>query len=501
MTSISSSSSSSSSFFTQFRIYCSSLERDAKKLRKSVEAVKTGGPSAVSSISLSGSEQDDAESYLDNIEDSCKMYEQKMLDIDQRIHGSLDNRLSLINSKDILEKCTKLYEANQLMMTKLDEYISKFDANKKPLVATAELKLKHAQAVNNIENQENIININTNEIDTITTIDNDDNVNEEEAAHDLTTNGSTLCDGIENDEDDLESESCHEEVEGGDIGDISVKVDDIVLSPVASRSSEKIVDNKTPTLLDWKLSDATRKIVNIKGTVSPQNNSYNDDDIIETPQKFQSTFNNDSTDTPTTPTIGTPFQTCDLKASYRHSYMTSTRNRSPEITNDDVFENSISPLRSVNLDNVKKEETIIHDANSPMLDEHNVSKDSDTSDTSIGFISPPKMAKILEPRKHETTSNSIPLISDEEWSTAPVFLKKQVTLDIVNKALISINSILIDSEKRDTLSQTEMDETISKLVEVNIPPKAVILALVQLKKLDLGTDSNKQKVYKIRRFY
>jgi hypothetical protein len=284
MTSISSSSSSSSSFFTQFRIYCSSLERDAKKLRKSVEAVKTGGPSAVSSISLSGSEQDDAESYLDNIEDSCKMYEQKMLDIDQRIHGSLDNRLSLINSKEILEKCTKLYEANQLMMTKLDEYISKFDANKKPLVATATagLKLKHAQAVNNIENQENIININTNEIDTITTIDNDDNVNEEEAAHDLTTNGSTLCDGIENDEDDLESESCHEEVEGGDIGDISVKVDDIVLSPVASRSSEKIVDNKTPTLLDWKLSDATRKIVNIKGTVSPQNNSYNDDDIIET---------------------------------------------------------------------------------------------------------------------------------------------------------------------------------------------------------------------------
>ena len=173
--STSSSSSSSSSFFTQFRIYCSSLERDAKKLRKSVEAVKTGGPSAVSSISLSGSEQDDAESYLDNIEDSCKMYEQKMLDIDQRIHGSLDNRLSLVNSKEILEKCTKLYEANQLMMTKLDEYISKFDANKKPLVATAtaELKLKHAQAVNNIENQENIININTgidtNEIDTSTT--------------------------------------------------------------------------------------------------------------------------------------------------------------------------------------------------------------------------------------------------------------------------------------------------------------------------------------------
>ena len=127
--------------------------------------------------------------------------------------------------------------------------------------------------------------------------------------------------------------------------------------------------------------------------------------------------------------------------------------------------------------------------------DNNISKDSDSS---IGFISPPK-TKILEPRKNESSANLIPAITSDEWSTAPVFLKKQVTLEIVNKALVSINSILMD--KRDTLTQTEMDDTISQIVDSNIPPKAVILALVQLKKLDLGTDSLKQKVYKIRRFY
>ena len=483
-------------------MYSSALERDAKRLRKAVEAVKTGGPSATTSITISGNEEDDARAFLENIEDSCKIHEQRMQDIDQKLHGSLDNRLIHISSADLLEKCSRLYEANQIMIKQLDQYTSKFDPNKRAIVVEAKTK---QQPVNDIENQENIININT--ADDTNNIDRGDESINDHA--DVTVNESTILVGelVDNDEEDIEE---------NDNEDNEIK-EESIREPMASLSqsppsqsppshTSDIVDNKTPTLLDWKLSEATRKIVNTKGAaaVSPpmNNNTYNkDDDIIETPQKFQLSYN-DSSDTPTTPTIGTPFQTCDLKSSYKTGYMSSNKNKSPEAQHDDLLFDSMSPMISVKPDYNKIDEVvevevpvIVNDVKA--FDECNISKDSDTS---IGFMSPPKMAKILEPRKNETTSNKIPAISDEEWSTAPVFLKKQVTLDIVNKALVSINNSLMDSEKRDTLTQMEMDETISN-IDSSIPPKAVILALVQLKKLDLGTDSSKQKVYKIRRFY
>ena len=259
------------------------------------------------------------------------------------------------------------------------------------------------------------------------------------------------------------------------------------------------------------MSEATRKIVNINTksnglAISPPSISYRDDEIIETPQKFQLSYK-DNNDTPTTPTFdGTPFKTCDVKSTVKSTHKPSHQMGIISSDFDNIGKSndkSTTPVVISVKSEISKEEvlaTIIEsntsaDNYNDNDNDNNISKDSDSS---IGFISPPK-TKILEPRKNESSANLIPAITSDEWSTAPVFLKKQVTLEIVNKALVSINSILMD--KRDTLTQTEMDDTISQIVDSNIPPKAVILALVQLKKLDLGTDSLKQKVYKIRRFY
>jgi hypothetical protein len=96
------------------------------------------------------------------------------------------------NSKEILEKCSKLYEANQMKMMKLDEYISKFDPNKKPIVVT---ELKNKQIIENIENQENIIN--NNNVDTTNTIDFDTNETlnkNDESIQALIVDESILCD-------------------------------------------------------------------------------------------------------------------------------------------------------------------------------------------------------------------------------------------------------------------------------------------------------------------
>lgn len=50
----------------------------------------------------------------------------------------------------------------------------------------------------------------------------------------------------------------------------------------------------------------------------------------------------------------------------------------------------------------------------------------DILNLSVNVFSPPKTSKILQPRKNHLGQGWIPLVSDHEWTHAPVFLQRQV---------------------------------------------------------------------------
>jgi hypothetical protein len=373
-------------------------------------------------------------------------------------------------------------------------------------------------------------------------------------------------------------------------------ISEVVSTPDATPSAD--FNAKTPTLADLKLSEATRSLVGVNGRDNIQRKSFgggkaslipvrnrfddsvNESNIIDnelnednnagnistyslndsnieinitssnikgrksllhTPSNYKGT-NVSSPLTPTTPTIGTPFQTCDLRLNNKDDLgEIGLMDHMDDIVDSPVLENHTSPslhlsanipithLSLYELNTSIKEmasnpNSPIHTINEKInkinidddgnySDENNNNnlKNLNDSDTSIDFsnnylASPPKMAKILEPSKRRQTavthSNDlmIQLVTNDELVSAPVFIKKQVNLELLNKALLGINSYLAtigSNSSEQCLTQEQMDSLIIDSVGDGLSTKAILLCLLTLKRFDLAANSN-VKVYKVK---
>jgi hypothetical protein len=126
--------------------------------------------------------------------------------------------------------------------------------------------------------------------------------------------------------------------------------------------------------------------------------------------------------------------------------------------------------------------------------------------------SPPRAVKILHPRRldanaaPENNGGWIPLITESEWKTAPAFLQLQIDIKSLNTLLTLLNEFIaatmVAEGSKQRLESFSHDEIV-KIAGGLIDPakiKIATLGFVHLKRLDVGTE-NSIKVYRIRRFY
>jgi hypothetical protein len=294
---------------------------------------------------------------------------------------------------------------------------------------------------------------------------------------------------------------------------------------------------RTPTLEDWKLSHVTRHIIDQRKPVktvktplgqggdvtgasvsqsfggSPIENAMSPV-VVESPAKSSRAMAYSTpieysgrpfemarySSSPDTPTLGTPTKTCSIM-----------------VTSAAVNMALVSPKPDTRAQ-------AEHDAEAPSgvagLNVSVTSEDGlpDPLVSSSVLRSPPKAVKVLNPRRavplapdgkpSAASANSdngwIPLVSEEEWSKAPSFLKLQFGLSAMNKMLTLLNQFIAENMKTSSKHLESFSyEEIVRIVQSAIDPspiKVVVLGLVHLKRLDVGTE-NSIKVYKIRRFY
>lgn len=138
----------------------------------------------------------------------------------------------------------------------------------------------------------------------------------------------------------------------------------------------------------------------------------------------------------------------------------------------------------------------------------------DPSSLSKAFASPPTAVRVLNPRRGEKAiaadaeNGWIPLVCEDEWKSAPSFLRMQFGLSDINETLTLLNKFIAEnltktesgfSKRLETFSFDEIVRIVGSSIG-SAPIKVVVLGLVHFKKLDVGTE-NSVKVYKIRRFY
>jgi hypothetical protein len=129
--------------------------------------------------------------------------------------------------------------------------------------------------------------------------------------------------------------------------------------------------------------------------------------------------------------------------------------------------------------------------------------DSD-GDEPAPTISPPRIGTLLQPRGlGASTSGWIPLLKEEEFDHAPSFLRMQSSLSTLNDTLDKLNTHIATKATDNNINsrlESFTEDEIKKLCPELPNSKVVAYALVQLGKLDMGTE-NGIKVFKVRRYY
>lgn len=190
-------------------------------------------------------------------------------------------------------------------------------------------------------------------------------------------------------------------------------------------------------------------------------------------------------DTPETPTIGTPFQTCDLRTRGATSVSKLSMNSDISSSFDckATFRSASDAVGDINDDFIADEAVLFTDAPSSVA-------------------MPLKRSHLISP-----VHAAIPSILQSDWDKAPSFLKLQVTIEDLNMSLMLLNRHIEKAKIEgdvsvDMFTQDEMESILcgeDDCIQAS-SLKAIILGLVTLKRLDLGNE-NKVKVFRIKKSY
>jgi hypothetical protein len=304
------------------------------------------------------------------------------------------------------------------------------------------------------------------------------------------------------------------------------------------RYSLNEVDSKTPTLADWKLSDATRALVG-RGAHDHWTNAIisNDNSVIEdscsgsppspsdlnlsmTTQMFTNIKLDDISETPIkdgkltvgphslllspdTPGELTPFRSYNVQSKHdiveRSTRMSlSPDSRVAQAPLEAIYQSHTPFDSNEDVEYIDKTTALLGSMSTQPQIFMTINDVSSDDEQSVN-ISPLKVVKLLKPRSAANSDGKIPAVQEIEWASAPAFLQKQVTVDMLNTAVRSLNQYLESMNEVETISQKDMSTALS-VFPSELTIKTVVMALVYLKRLDISTEGG-LKQYKVKAFY
>jgi hypothetical protein len=486
--------------FSQLKSFSYNIEQEAARLRTKVE--KNGerdGKILPLPLPLTffdpapriGDENADTANFVNELSNEVNEFKNEAEKIEEEVYGAPEKRLSFVMADEVVSKFEALCSANSDMLRVLEAHLSQFGATPKFIdqdeaeeilkgsKSEAALDMEAIPIDEDLENRENIED-NQNQNQSINNMEN--------AANDSTLVSDEPTPASEVTENEDPARASEEMAEQPEEKALNVSQFD---SP--SQSPSNMDENpKTPTLGDWTFSKATRHIL---GSANPAGGALARLEMPETearmvtPENINSmpVFASSSSVTPSTPEAITDFQTCSLQTGPTSRTMAGM----------------ILSARAANVGNESSGEEIEFNENDlsrhyPKLGEEDSEEEADKST----LFSPPKIAKVLQPRTNDS-DGWIPSIDSAEWETSPSFLKMQVAMETLNEALQRLNEYIADNGGCKGRLEFFCDEEMVKILGGSVgatPLKIVVLGLVHLKRLDISTE-NSVKVYKTRRFY
>jgi len=522
------------SLFAQLRSFCFTIENDVAKLRKGVEKSGKNG-SGKSSSASSTSEQDEA--FVRSLLDEVLVLRTKLEEMEENLLGPIDSRLAQVNVSEILDRCNALHESNAQLLacisarvlgkgkatitTGVDEEESMQDENTNCNNANSSRFLDDDNGEEKVEEEEELFLSKR-------LMEEDE---EQELQEGEEENAVLATKDAGNDEEGEEKAQARQVVDK-----LSQDLSLMMCSPPMRTSATALEDldddanEKTPVLAEWKLSEATRALVGAGAysragaactpSSSPRAGPFSaskqsvaaifslaasaaptpraEQAAESSPYAMSKSIRVGTPDTPVTPELGVvsssaaALLTNQKSSSKKNSSVNSSvkKRRSSKSGNSSCSSSTTTSVSKtpVGYKFSASSSNNLHSSTAFSLD------DSPASPASLGF-SPPRMAKLLQPRKVGSSSSNgeawIPLVSELEWDQAPKFIKMQASLEMINEALGVLNNS-ISSTQRQSFSQIQIDTLVGA--------KPLVLGLVQLKRLDCGFEDG-NKVYKVKRFY
>ena len=486
--------SSSALFHAHFKTFCHGLEQDAKKLRQIAEN-NLGGLRTDESGGLVPSQEPH---FIDSLHQDVDVMEKEVNDMISKLF-TVNGIQGHGTAGELYMKSKTLYEVCESTIDSLETQLAKYGYEEDP-------KRACRNASSRKENEKNGVNFEVKNGPLVEECDNFDGNVCNSDIDELYIDPSLM--------DTSHTQDCVQEPTGQkldqEIREINGGVDVEETAQKSSSHSSELADSsifhfdgpRTPSIADMKLSLATRGAIEIDGNnvshdwgnatygavggdSSPSSDliiaSQNDSLVMNTPVRAFSKAKVSSaiSVTPPTPELINDFATCHLQ----------------EATC------SIHPAVMEYLDSDRNAIKISASENRcEATDASDVAYDSDNSDEDLSAIK----TKILQPRINASgaaVDNWIPLVEKDEWEAAPLSLKVQVELHVMNAGIGSLNQFISknQSKRLESFTLDEMSAIVSNQIG-NVNVNIFALCLVHLKRLDIGMEHS-IRVYKVRRFY
>ena len=464
--------------FLELKRLLTGIESTSQRLKAEIKDVKSSKPF----ISV------ESDKFVDALESKVRSVQSRLDAMESNICGVVENRLSQVTMMEILQKCKTLHNANDEMIRVAERRMAAYGFD--PIIGYSNVDGqldgtasfgKVEEGVRNVRlqprDQDNLIaqdlSLQEDDIRGERVTFADETMDPSDISHINTENASYLSPAVTK---TPQARGSEHEIKTPALPDwklseatrmLVLKGDgkDVLNTSRVPQSTPNQYQNTdldeymihTPDALDITTMSMAHTGHYPNVSLFPPNIDHTDESGMQTPQPVKgSVYKSDTQmsegDSPLTPNFGTPFHTTNLREVVATSQSSTPgilaetgRNVFSTVPENAAHEESTAAVPRSHIESSAYISSLSSAVDSPLLTtpgplrerertqigqgEGSRTLDFSSSPTDVLNLSPPKMA-FMAPRPASTSTEArpllIPLVTDEEWESAPSFLRKQV---------------------------------------------------------------------------
>lgn len=466
--------------FLELKRLLTGIESTSQRLKAEIQDVKLSKPF----ISV------ESDKFVDALESKVRSVQSRLDAMESNICGVVENRLSQVTMMEILQKCKTLHNANDEMIRIAERRMAAYGFDPISVGPNVDGQLDGIASFGKVEEGVRNMRLQPRDQDDLFPQDlsqKDDDIRGErvtfadetmdpsDISHINTENASYLSPAVTK---TPQARGSEHEIKTPALPDwklseatrmLVLKGDgkDVLNTSRALQSTPNQYQNTdldeymihTPDALDMTTMSIAQTGHYPNVSLFPPNIDHTDESGMQTPQPVKGSIYKSDTqisegDSPLTPNIGTPFHTTNLREVVATSQSQSSTPGIPAETGRNVFstvpenaarEEETAAVPRSQIESSAYISSLSSTVDSPLLTtpgplrerertqigqgEGSRTLDFSSSPTDVLNLSPPKMA-FMAPRPASTSADArpllIPVVTDEEWESAPSFLRKQV---------------------------------------------------------------------------